>query len=337
MNLASPLKAFLLAIGMLASATPMALAAPSLPSSATSVAPFKLTPDAIGQLATLQKAPSYRQTCAGVAWQARHGLSSAQYQQAFDQMTAAGYRPVQVNGYAKETGAEQYAAIWDKCTTGPWSARHNLTAAQYQQELNRMTSLGYQPVWVSGYEVNSQPRFAGIWEKKPNSNAWRMRFGMNPSEYIQEQAQRISEGYDLVQVSSYGFDTYAAIWEKQSTGYSLNSAGLLLDQYQGELTSRPAMGYFPLQVSMAKRVVSTKPFCTPLVCEPSIRVRDKVADTYTGIFVKRPIKGWIALQRMTSSDYQQQFNQWTGQGYRLMNVTAGDVNGEIRYSAIWEK
>lgn len=35
----------------------------------------------------------------GPAWQARHGLTGAQYQQTFDQLVGQGYRPVDVSGY----------------------------------------------------------------------------------------------------------------------------------------------------------------------------------------------------------------------------------------------
>lgn len=43
-------------------------------------------------------ASSWRQT-PGVAFQARHGLTAEGYQRAFDELTAQGFRPVQVSGY----------------------------------------------------------------------------------------------------------------------------------------------------------------------------------------------------------------------------------------------
>ncbi len=35
----------------------------------------------------------------GIAWEARHGLTSDKYQQTFDDLTAKSYRPISVSGY----------------------------------------------------------------------------------------------------------------------------------------------------------------------------------------------------------------------------------------------
>ena len=44
-------------------------------------------------------------------WQARHGMTSPEYQQAFDDLKGQGYRLVEVSGYS--VGAQDlYAAIW---------------------------------------------------------------------------------------------------------------------------------------------------------------------------------------------------------------------------------
>jgi Bacterial tandem repeat domain 1 len=337
MNSASPLKSLLIAITgitMMAASAPMALA-----KTASLTTLQQLTPQYLESIsiAAAPPAPAYRQTCAGVAWQARHGLNSAQYQQTLDQMTAAGYRPVQVNGYGVSNNI-QYAAIWDKCTTGPWSARYGLTAAQYQQELDRMTGLGYQPVWVSGYGYGSQSRFAGIWEKKPNPNIWAMRFGMKYVEYEEELLKRQGEGYDLMQVSSYNVDglpLYAAIWEKRSSVNATHVRNLSSTDYQDAFNNLIAQGYTPVQTSIAnKSIPKEEPGCVFFCYGELMRV--PIA-SYTGIFVKKPGNGWASRHGMTADEYQQQFNIWTAKGYRLVNVSGADVGGQIRYAAIWEK
>jgi hypothetical protein len=43
---------------------------------------------------------------------------------------------------------------------------------------------------------------------------------------------------------------------------------------------------------------------------------------------------------MTSSQYQSEFNNWTGQGYMLKIVsgyTLGNGGNDDRYAALWEK
>ena len=52
------------------------------------------------------------------AWQARHGLTGAQYQTEFDRLVAQGYRLIDINGYSVN-GIERYAAIWEQSPAGP--------------------------------------------------------------------------------------------------------------------------------------------------------------------------------------------------------------------------
>src|ERR1051326_4888911 len=98
------------------------------------------------------------------AWEARHGLTAAQYQATFDDMLRRGYRLIDVSGYA--VGAEErYAAIWEQSPGPAWSARHGLSADQYQAAFDDHARQGYRPVRVSSWSLNGQPRFAAIWEQ----------------------------------------------------------------------------------------------------------------------------------------------------------------------------
>src|SRR5262249_55934311 len=54
----------------------------------------------------------------GPAWQAKHGMTAAQYQKAFDDFAKQGYRLKDVSGY-NVGGTDLYAAIWEK-QNGPW-------------------------------------------------------------------------------------------------------------------------------------------------------------------------------------------------------------------------
>jgi hypothetical protein len=86
----------------------------------------------------------------GVAWEARHGLTSSTYQKTFDEMAATGHRLAWVSGYS-DTGIARYAAIWRREASGPWQARHGLSAEGYQRAFDELVSQGFRPVQVSGY------------------------------------------------------------------------------------------------------------------------------------------------------------------------------------------
>ncbi len=88
----------------------------------------------------------------GPAWEAHHGMTSAQYQQTFNQLVGQGYRLVNVSGYSVN-GQALYAAIFEQSSGPAWEARHGMTSDQYQQTFNQLVGQGYRLVDVSGYEV----------------------------------------------------------------------------------------------------------------------------------------------------------------------------------------
>lgn len=207
---------------------------------------------------------------AGVAqaadWVARHGLSSAQYQSTFTDLVGKGYRLKVVSGYTSD-GDVRYAAVWVKAGGPQWAARHGLSSSEYQSAFNDFGQKGYRLVQVSGYAVGGEPRFAAIWEKS-SGPAWVARHNLTSAQYQSVFNDLVKKGYRLRYVSGYtagGQDLYAAIWDK---------------------SSGPA---------------------------------------------------WVARHRLTAEEYQQAFNQYATQGYRLKVVSGYQVGGTDRYAALWEK
>lgn len=152
------------------------------------------------------------------AWVARHGLSAADYQQAFDAYGAQGFRLACVSGYA-DAGQARYAAIWEKPVGGPaWVARHGLTSAQYQAAFDAYVAQGFRLVQVSGYVVDGVDYYAAIWDKAP-SGPWVARHGLDAKTYQSEFDKWVGQGFRLTVVSAYTLngnqDRYAALWVKE--------------------------------------------------------------------------------------------------------------------------
>ena len=107
----------------------------------------------------------WRKLPAPPPWQARHGLTAAQYQQVFDQMTRQGYKLTLVCGYGVGNQA-LYAAIFRKIANAPaWVAHHGMSPQQYQQTFDQLVAQGYRLELVSAYSFAGQDQFAGIWTK----------------------------------------------------------------------------------------------------------------------------------------------------------------------------
>lgn len=175
-------------------------------------------------------------------------MTSAQYQLQFNNATAQGYRLVLVNGYAGAGGVDKYVAIWEKPTgsVAPWIARHRLTGAQYQSEVNSWTAKGYRVKHVSGYAIGTTAYYAAIFEKPASTPGWVARHGLTSAQYQTEFNARVSGGYVLVLVCGYvvnNVDYYAAIFEKKSSYPWVARHQLTGTQYQGEFDNNHFQGY----------------------------------------------------------------------------------------------
>lgn len=185
-------------------------------------------------------------TASSPAWQARHGLTAADYQTTFNQLTAQGYYPVLVNGYATAAGP-RFACIFQQGATGPWVARHGLTGAQYQAAFNQFVGEGYVLDWVSGYFDGSQDLYAAIWRKQPNAPAWQARHGLTADQYQAFFNDMAGQGYKPVVVCGYSDgarDRYAAIVRKIASAPAWRARhGLTPAEYQTTFDQLVGQGY----------------------------------------------------------------------------------------------
>ncbi|EXJ69306.1 uncharacterized protein A1O5_07342 [Cladophialophora psammophila CBS 110553] len=153
----------------------------------------------------------------GTVWVSRHGMTSTDYQMAFDTYISQGYRLRHVSGYA-QGNQPLYAALWDKSETEiPWVAAHGVTSSEYQQEFDKYVNRGFRLVHVCGYVVDNEAYYAAIWDKS-HSKGWFARHGLTATEYQSEQGKWVDLGYRLAVVSGYTVDfnqdLYAALWVK---------------------------------------------------------------------------------------------------------------------------
>jgi hypothetical protein len=132
---------------------------------------------------------------------ARHGMTSAQYQTAYDDLKKQGYRLIVVSGY-DVGGQDHYTAIWEKSSGPTRVARHGMSSAQYQDQFNKLTQQGYRLVWISGWGIGGTNHYAAIWEKSsgPTSVA---RHGLISDSYQETFDDLNKNGYRLTHISGY--------------------------------------------------------------------------------------------------------------------------------------
>lgn len=237
----------------------------------------------------------------GVAWQARHGLNAAQYQQTFNELTTQGFRPVDVSGYSVG-GRATYAAIFEKRSAPEFVAFHGLSGARYQEEFDRLTGAGFKPVHVDGYTVGGQVQYAAIFEKS-RSDGWAARHNIDAATYQSEFDRWTNQGYRLVTVSGYnvnGQDRYAAIWEKRASLPWVARHGLTTAQYQQQFNELAAQGYRVVKVSGWR--AGNEP-------------------RFAAIWEKTDGPAWQARHQMLADGYQEEFDRLLRDGYRLRDVS----------------
>jgi hypothetical protein len=187
---------------------------------------------------------------AGPAWQARHGLSAAQFQATFDNLAQQGYRLTNISGYA-EDGQARYAAIWELRDGPEWQARHGMNREQYQKTFDQMAAQGFALVQVCGYRVNVEVLFAAIWQKKDEGGAWQAHHGLTSSAYQAVFDQQVAAGMKLTWVSGYsdtGIARYAGVWRQESSGRWQARHGMDVAGYQRVFDEMLRQGLRPAMV-----------------------------------------------------------------------------------------
>lgn len=100
----------------------------------------------------------------GPAWAARHGLDGSQYQAAFNELGAQGFRLRGICPYVSGHSV-RYVAWWDRSDGDAWVARHGLTEAQFRATHNSLAAQGYDLASGGSALQGTVDIYAGLWEK----------------------------------------------------------------------------------------------------------------------------------------------------------------------------
>jgi len=198
-----------------------------------------------------------------------------------------------------------------------WESRHNLSSAQYQSFVDDCVKKGMRPISVSGYTVGGSERYAAVYEKK-SGPAWIAKHGLSAAEYQNQITTLDKQGYVISFISAFevgGQVKYAGIWEKKNVVY-IARHGQNAAQAQTEFNNNTKNGY---------RLIF-------ITCYESGNTA-----YYASIYEKSAGPAYYAHFGMDADEYQQKYNDYTGQGFRLTVVSGCNVGGKDYYAGIWEK
>ncbi|MEJ3652946.1 serine hydrolase [Actinomycetes bacterium KLBMP 9759] len=199
-----------------------------------------------------------------------------------------------------------------------WTAKHDMTAAQYQGEFDRLARDGFRPVDVCGYADAGREFYAAIWEKT-GGPALVARHGLTPDAYQAEFDRLAEDGYRPVRISAFGIGgqaRFAAIWHKVGGPALVARHGLTADAFQAEWDRLAGDGHRPVEVCGYEEGGQAR---------------------FAGIWLKTGGPALVARHNLTPAAYQAEFERVTKDGYRPVRISPYAVGIDVRYAAIWEQ
>lgn len=135
---------------------------------------------------------------AGLA--ARHGLSHAGYQEAFEDNAERGRWPVQVVGYSDGTSS-RYAALFSSHVGRP-RARHGMSESEFHDADAEAVSDGLTLDWLNVHSVDGSARFTALWRSRPGIEI-RVHVGLSRKAFRERCGEALGDYWEVRSVCGY--------------------------------------------------------------------------------------------------------------------------------------
>ncbi|MCU1266726.1 MAG: penicillin-binding protein [Acidobacteria bacterium] len=260
-------------------------------------------------------------------FQAYHGVTGAQHQTNFNNLSSQGFRIISLSVYG-DPGDARYAAVWVKRQGAPWVAVHGVDSAGYQAFFNNWTAKGYALVLVSATGTSSDAIFAAVFEQGI-PGTWFARHGMTSGpethagtfQNLNKTAR--SQKMILRSVAIYGTvsdQRYAAVWHS-------NPAFVKWHVHPSD-TGSAYQTVFNAETQLpGYRLAAYRPAYVALSGDHH----------YCSVFKDDVVGDWVARHGLTSADYQTEFDHQNSAGFYPICVQGGGSGSNTRYAAIFAK
>ncbi len=186
----------------------------------------------------------------------------------------------------------------------------------YQQNFNSLTNDTYHPVSVSGATgPHDGPLLSAVFTR--GSEGFIAVHNRDGAQFQSDFNNATSHGLQLLDISNYTADgkvLIAAIFGPPTGGhwkaYHLVSQAV----HQANFNSFATQHYHPYAITVANL---------------------NGVDYYSAVYNDLPTNGYVARNGFTPEDYQTEFNNQKAAGRGLLYLSAYEVNGTPRFSAIW--
>lgn len=178
------------------------------------------------------------------SWRGFFGLTATTYQRRFNDAQRDGFQPVFVESYLSGSSVS-YAVVFQKDLSGRFLARHALTAAQHEAELDNAKNAGLTPVCVSVVSVNRQLRYTVLY-RSDSIGRWQVRSQVKESDYQELFDENKAAGRSPVYLQEYvhtGNEFLSTIFASGDGGTVRARHGLSVTGFQREWEAATKAGF----------------------------------------------------------------------------------------------
>lgn len=254
-----------------------------------------------------------RVVAGGTQW-ARHGVKSTCWQEEFNDIALAGYRPVW-RQQVQDGSLSRVASIWRPAAGLPWAARHGQTSAQYQASFDTYKAAGYRLTHVDSYLEDGAVKYSSLFTKT-SGPAWTAYHGASGATHQSRFSSYTAAGYVPRQISVVyvgGERRYTALYEKVSVGGFVALQNIAETSYQAVYDQQVAAGRRPVYLDTYLVGTSVK---------------------FSAVFTSGA-PATVARHGLTAAQYQTEFTTQSAAGRLLVAVTAYRSGGVLKYAALW--
>jgi CubicO group peptidase (beta-lactamase class C family) len=180
---------------------------------------------------------------------AQNGLTPAEFQISFNQLSRQGYRLKSISGYV--SGGERYAALWVKENGPEWMARNGLQAVDMLHQIDLLNHQGFHLVWISAHQGPGGVTFEGIWEKRPGPPP-EVMLPLDEAALQPAISQHRQQGMRVTHISGYSSGSvarYAVIFDHSSGPEWQVRHNLDAQQFQQAFNQLAGQGFRAVEIS----------------------------------------------------------------------------------------
>jgi murein DD-endopeptidase MepM/ murein hydrolase activator NlpD len=189
---------------------------------------------------TLYAAGSFQRSLPS-AWYARFYMTSATYQNYFNEYDKKGYRPRQISVAKDGSGNPRFTVIWEKKPAGQIAySVHNRDDANFDALWNDYVKTRKWHVQEHvDYVVNGKRYHAAVFVNKPSDNGFYVYYGMPGSDF-DKKFDELYKNWELKSMHVNG-STVGGVWRPKKNNYAAYY-GMTSAQYQDKFNQFNADG-----------------------------------------------------------------------------------------------